>query len=111
MDSPHEFTHYANFVYHSITYMASPLELTLPLRLVDTRGVKYQQVERRLGGCAKIAQVLGIKRKQTVHQWKVRGRIPSKWQLKLESVTGLKADLAARREAMEMVAYVNGSRG
>ena len=68
--------------------------------------MKYEELERHIGGCSKIAQVLGIKNKQTVQQWKVRGRIPGKWQLKLEARTGLKADKAVRREAMEFASYV-----
>jgi hypothetical protein len=75
--------------------------------------VKYRQVERVLGGSSKIAKALSKNRKkavkkQTVHQWKFRDRIPGPWQLELEPLTGLKADKAARAEAMRMAAYING---
>jgi hypothetical protein len=75
--------------------------------------VKYRQVQRVLGGAAKIAKSLSQNRKkpvkkQTVHQWKLRNRIPGNWQIELEPLTGLKADKAARAEAMRMAAYING---
>lgn len=73
---------------------------------VDTyRGMNYSQVERHYGGPSKAAQALGLQR-QTVHAWKSRKRIPSRWQIKLEALTGLKADKEARREAAELASWV-----
>jgi hypothetical protein len=74
--------------------------------------VKYDQVERRLGGPALIAKALNRNRKkpvnkQTVNHWKKRG-IPAWWQIELEPLTGLKADKAARDEALRMAAYMHG---
>lgn len=66
----------------------------------------YDQIKRRLGGPTKIAQVLGLKHKQTVQQWSRRKRIPSKWQIKLERITGLPADKLAREDAREIAAYL-----
>ena len=71
--------------------------------------MNYKQVIKRYGGPTKVAQVLGLKHKQTVHNWRSMGRIPSRWQIKLEALTGLKADAIARKEAEELVAYVNGN--
>jgi hypothetical protein len=77
--------------------------------------VNYRQVKRVLGGAAKIAKALNQNRKkkvskQTVNHWKTRG-IPDWWQIELEPLTGLKADKAARAEAMRMAAYINGGNG
>lgn len=71
--------------------------------------MNYKKVVRHYGGLSKVSRALGLKR-QTVHAWGVRDRIPPKWQLKIESDTDgkLKADKAARREAMEMAAFFNG---
>ena len=74
--------------------------------------MKYEQVLRHFGSLAKASQALGLKR-QTVHVWGVRKRIPAKWQMKLESMSGgaLKADAKSRREAIELASYlrVNGN--
>ena len=76
---------------------------------VDTyREMNYNQVERHYGGQSKVAQALGLQR-QTVHAWKARKRIPSRWQIKLAALTGLQPDKAARREAAELIAFVNGN--
>lgn len=75
--------------------------------------MNYKQVEKHYGGATKIAQALGLKYKQTAHNWQYRKRIPSRWQIKIEALTGLKADGAARREAADLASYVqrngNGS--
>lgn len=75
-------------------------------RELDTRGkMKYEQVVAHFGGVSKTAQALGLI-KQTVHAWGIRKRIPAKWQLKIEVKTGLKADVAVRREALKFASYV-----
>lgn len=73
--------------------------------------MNYRQVIKHYGGPTKLAQVLGLKHKQTVHNWSKMDRIPSRWQIKLEALTGLKADAIARREADEFLAFArrNGS--
>lgn len=73
--------------------------------------MNYKNVIGYFGGLSKVAHTLNLSR-QTVHAWKVRKRIPAKWQVKLESMTNgeLKADIASRREAFEMASYVNGAR-
>lgn len=73
--------------------------------------MNYKQVIKRYGGPTKVAQVLGLKHKQTVHNWSAMGRIPSRWQIRLEALSGLKADRTAKREAAEFVAFVNGKGG
>ena len=73
---------------------------------VDTyREMNYNQVERHYGGQSKVAQALGLQR-QTVHAWKARKRIPSRWQIKLEVLTGLKADKKARCEVVDLASWI-----
>ena len=69
--------------------------------------MNYKQMVAHFGGLSKAAQALGLPR-QTVHMWKRRGRIPSRWQIKAEARSDgkLRADRSARAEAMEIVAYV-----
>jgi hypothetical protein len=62
--------------------------------------MKYTQVKKAVGGPTKIAAALGIKNRQTVAYWK-NSRIPTLWQLKLEAITGLKADEQSRKEASQ----------
>lgn len=59
------------------------------------------------GGPSKAAQALGIESRQTVDSWRAR-RIPSKWQMKAENISGgkLRADREARKEAEEMASYL-----
>lgn len=75
--------------------------------------MKYKQLVRHFGGLSKSAQALGLNR-QTVHAWGVRDRIPGKWQMKAQALSGgaLRADHEAKREALEMASYVDsGARG
>lgn len=69
--------------------------------------MKYDRVLNHFGGLSKTAQVLGLKR-QTVHVWGVRKKIPARWQLKIESITSgnLKADNASRRVGLEIASYM-----
>ena len=69
--------------------------------------MKHDRVIKHFGGLSKTAQALGLKR-QTVHAWCVRKRIPARWQLRIESLSdgALKADAAARKEAIEIASYV-----
>ena len=73
--------------------------------------MNYQKVVSHFGGLSRAALTLGLSR-QTVHAWKVRKRIPGRWQVKLEAMTNgkLKADMASRRDAFEIASYVNGAR-
>lgn len=68
--------------------------------------MNYKQVEKYYGGATKIAQALGLKHKQTAHNWQYLRRIPSRWQIKLEALTGLKADKEARREAADLASWI-----
>lgn len=68
----------------------------------------YNQVVAYFRGLSKAAQALGLER-QTVHSWKHMKRIPTGRQIKLEALTGLKADREARREAVELVAFLKGN--
>ena len=69
--------------------------------------MNYKQMVAHFGGLSKAAKALGLKR-QTVHMWAGRGRIPTRWQIKAvaKSEGRLKADRQARAEALEMVTYV-----
>jgi hypothetical protein len=67
----------------------------------------YNQVVAHYRGLSKAAKALGLSR-QTVHSWRRLKRIPSGRQIRIEAKTGLKADKAARREAAELVAFLNG---
>lgn len=70
--------------------------------------MNYKQVISHWGGPTKVAQALGIKRRQTVQMWSVYGRIPTRWQILAQAKSGgkLKADRQAREEAMAIVACV-----
>jgi hypothetical protein len=69
--------------------------------------MKYQKVMGRLGGPTKVAQLLGLTNKQTVHAWKGRKRIPSRWQLRLATLDGeLQPDRQAMQEATELAGYI-----
>lgn len=74
--------------------------------------MNYKELVGHFGGPTKAAQVLGLSLKQTVHAWKGRARIPSKWQLKAEALSRgrLKADRQAHQDAAELAGYVNGGR-
>ena len=78
--------------------------LSLP---VDTARMTYEQLVGHYRGLTKAAQALGLKR-QTVHAWGIRKHIPSRWQIEIEGKTDgrLRADSAARREALVLAAYV-----
>lgn len=69
--------------------------------------MNYEQAIKHFGGCVHVARALGIDNKQTVHYWRGR-RIPSKWQMKIESLTRgkLRADEDARKDAAEMAALL-----
>lgn len=69
--------------------------------------MNYKQVVRHFGGLTKTAQALGLKR-QNVHNWGQRERVPARWQVKIEHLScgALRADAQARREALEIAAYV-----
>lgn len=73
--------------------------------------MRYNQILRRYGGVSDTARALGTS-KQTVSQWRLWKRVPTRWQLHVEhdSEGGLKADARAHREAQEIVRYVNGNR-
>jgi hypothetical protein len=71
--------------------------------------MNYKQVEKHYGGATKIAQALGLKHKQTAHNWQYLKRIPSRWQIKIEALTGLKADRVARQEAADIACYLQRS--
>ena len=74
--------------------------------------MNYNELVKHYGGLTKAAQALGFKNKQTVHAWKERRRIPTRWQLLIESETGLRADQQARDEALELMTfYMRGRRG
>ena len=71
--------------------------------------MNYKELEAHFGGPTRTAQVLGIKKKQTVHAWGLPGRrIPSKWQLKAEVLSRgrLKADRQAHQDAAELAGYL-----
>ena len=70
----------------------------------------YNQVIAHFGGLSKAAQGIGSYR-QLVHTWKRRKRIPTSWQIKIEGITGLKADGVARCTALEMSSYLDRARG
>ena len=65
--------------------------------------MNYQKLCDFFGGPTKAAEALGIDGRQTVAAWKNR-RIPSKWQIKAQSVSkgALKADQEAHAEAAEI---------
>lgn len=69
--------------------------------------MRYKQVVAHFKGLSKAAQALGINR-QNVHAWGTRKRIPSLWQMKLQSMTdgALEADAQARRDAAEMAELI-----
>jgi hypothetical protein len=72
--------------------------------------MKYNDLVTYWGSMTNAAKVLGINNKQTVHNWRDRKRIPSKWQLKAEVLSRgtLKADRKAHADAAELVGYVTG---
>ena len=82
--------------------------------VMDTsaRKMNYFQLETHFRGLTSAAQALGLNR-QTVHAWKARKRIPSRWQLKAAVLSGgkLKADRKAQRDARELASYVQGNGG
>ena len=65
----------------------------------------YSQLVAHFGGLSKAAEALGIDRRH-VFNWSER-RIPSKWQVKAEHVTGgkLGADRQARDDAAAFLEY------
>lgn len=71
--------------------------------------MNYKDLVAHFGGPSKAAQVLGLEdKRQTVHAWQYRPRIPSKWQLKAEALSRgrLKADRQAHQDAVELAGYV-----
>lgn len=79
--------------------------------VVETPGdMQYKKVVRYYGGSSKIAQKLGLTR-QAVHAWKVRGRIPARWQLEIQrdSQGELEADRNAIKEARSMASYLQST--
>lgn len=69
--------------------------------------MNYKQVVSYFGGLSKAACALGIKR-QNVNNWKQRGRIPSRWQMRVESLSEgkLRADAQAHRDVVEMASFL-----
>jgi hypothetical protein len=69
--------------------------------------MQYADLVAHFGGPSDAADALGIDDRQTVHSWKTR-RIPSKWQMKAQAITGgkLTADAQARSEAEELAGYL-----
>ena len=65
--------------------------------------MNYNRMLAHFGGLKQTAQALDTSM-QTVHQWKVRGRIPAKWQIKAFRLSGgeLKPDNATKRFATEV---------
>jgi hypothetical protein len=65
--------------------------------------MNYNRMLAHFGGLKKTAQALETSM-QTVHQWKVRGNIPPKWQIKAHrrSEGRLKPDGAARKFAADV---------
>lgn len=63
----------------------------------------YDQLCEFFDGPTKAAEALGLEDRRQVATWKGR-RIPSKWQIKAENISGgkLKADREAREEAAEI---------
>lgn len=59
--------------------------------------MNYNRMLSHFGGLKKTAQALETSM-QTVHQWRVRGRIPPKWQIKAHRRSGgvLKPDRATK---------------
>lgn len=68
--------------------------------------MQYDELVAHFGGLSKAAAALELDRR-AVNAWSKR-RIPSKWQMKAESVTDgkLRADDEARAEATEMASYI-----
>jgi hypothetical protein len=73
--------------------------------------MKYNELVACWGSLTSASKALGIKNIQTVHAWKDRKRIPTRWQLKATALSGgrLKPDRQARRDAAELAAYVKGA--
>lgn len=69
--------------------------------------MKYEQLVGHFGGLTKAAQALGLKR-QTVHAWGIRKRIPSRWQMRIAALTGgeLSVDRATRKEAQALAEFI-----
>jgi len=92
----------------AVQFFSNPLLLT-QTKFLWILGVTmtYDQVLRHFGSLTQAAQALDVER-QNVHNWGARRRIPSKWQLKIESMSRgvLKADASAKREAQEIVSYI-----
>jgi hypothetical protein len=67
--------------------------------------MRYEDLIGHFGGLTKAAEALGLDRR-VVHAWRKR-RIPSRWQLKAESLSDgvLRADDEARDEAVEYASY------
>lgn len=67
----------------------------------------YDQLIGHYGALHKVAEALGLDRR-TVHAWKNKRRIPSKWQVRAQtdSAGKLRADKEARADAAEFVAFM-----
>lgn len=61
----------------------------------------FDDIKRHFGSVAKAQAALGIKAKQTIYDWKKRGKVPVGWQARIELRTGgaLKADESQRQAA------------
>ncbi len=67
----------------------------------------YENLVAHFQGLSKAAKALDLDRR-TVNSWSKRPRIPSRWQMKAETLSdgALRADDEARAEATEMASYV-----
>ena len=73
--------------------------------------MKYQQVVDHFDGPTKVAKALGIENKQTVHNWQERKRIPTRWQIRLATLSGgkLKPDREAKAELAKFLEYADSA--
>jgi len=69
--------------------------------------MNYKQVVAHFGGLTKAAQALGVKR-QNVHNWGARRKIPAVWQVRLENMSSgkLRADDGAKRQVAELMRQI-----